>query len=76
MSITITGDADLGGGTYPTITMILNRVQVQDWNRDDAGAGELVGQPVSVKAFFNETDGEQSSLVLRNLTTEYDIPLS
>lgn len=75
MQITIQGEADLGGSTYPTITLVLNRTQIMDWNRE-GGADELVTQPISFKAFYNETDSEQSSLVLRNLTTEYDTPIS
>ena len=76
MQIVIEGDAVIGGALHPSITMILNRVQVMDWNRNDGGASELVDEPISVKAFYNTTDEEASSLVLQNLTTEYDIPLS
>ncbi len=70
MQITITGSQDIGGGNNPTITLICNRVQVMDWNRE-GGRDEIVTQPITVKCFYNETDGETSSLVLRNLTTEY-----
>lgn len=75
MQIVIQGSQDLGSGNNPTITIILNKAQIMDWNRD-GGADELVTQPISFKAFYNETDGEQSSLVLRNVTEEYDTPIS
>lgn len=75
MQITIQGAADIGGGSNPTIDLILNKVQIQDWNRDDS-SDELVPQTVSFKAFYNETDGEQSELVLTNLTTEYATALT
>jgi len=71
MQVVIQGSQDIGGGSNPTITLILNRVQVMDWNRE-GGRDELITQPITVKAFYNETDSEMSSLVLRNLTTEYD----
>lgn len=73
MEVTIQGAADIGGGSNPTITLLLNRVQIMDWNRD-GGADELIVQPISFKAFYNETDGKQSQMTLRNLTTEYDTP--
>ena len=66
---------DLGGGTNPTMTILLNRVSIMDWSRD-GGADELVTQSVSFKAFYNATDSEQSTVVLNNLTTEYDTPLT
>jgi len=72
MQITITGSQTIGGSYNPTITLILNRVQVKDWNRD-SGRDEIITQPITAKAYFNEIDGEASSLVLRNLTTEYDV---
>ena len=33
MQIKIQGDANLGSGNNPTITLTLNRVQIMDWNR-------------------------------------------
>lgn len=70
MSITIEGEANLGGGYKPTITYILNKVMFNDWNRD-GGSDELVTQPISFKAYYNETDGEASQVTLRNLTSAY-----
>lgn len=71
MSITITGAANIGGGNNPTITIILNKVKFMDWNRS-GGNDELVTEPISFKAFYNASDSEQSTVSLRNLTSEYD----
>jgi len=70
MQITITGEADIGSGNNPTITILLNKVQFQDWNRE-GGQDELVTEPISFKAFYNQTDTQQSKVTLRNLTSEY-----
>lgn len=70
MSITIEGESDLGGGNNPAITYVLNKVQFNDWNRE-GGNDELVTQPITFKAYFNETDGEASKVTLRNLTSSY-----
>jgi hypothetical protein len=75
MQIKIEGDADIGSGNHPTITALLNRVQIMDWNRE-GGNDEVVTQPVSFKAFYNPTDSEQSTVIVRNLTAEYDEPVS
>ena len=70
MSITIAGEADLGSGNNPTITIVLNKVQFMDWNRA-GGANELVTEPISFRAFYNPTDSEQSTVTLKNLTASY-----
>jgi len=70
MSITITGSQDIGTIYNPTITIILNKVQITGWDRSGAN-DDLVTETIDFKAFYNETDGEQSTLVLRNLTEEY-----
>ena len=70
MQIAIEGEADLGSGNHPAITIILNKVQINDWNRSSAG-DELSVQEVSFKAFYNTTDGEQSTVNLVNKTAEY-----
>jgi hypothetical protein len=75
MSITITGDATIATDKHPTITATFYRVQLMDWNREGA-AGELVTQPLSFKCFYSETDSKQAQIVLRNLTSEYNVPLS
>lgn len=71
MSITIAGEADLGSGHLPTVTIVLNKVQFMDWNRA-GGANELVTEPISFRAFYNPTDAEQSTVTLKNLTAAYD----
>jgi hypothetical protein len=70
MSITITGEADLGGGENPSITYVFNKVMFNDWNRS-GGNDELVTQPISFKAYYNTADGEASTVTLRNLTSAY-----
>lgn len=76
MSITIQGEADIGAGNNPTITIVLNKVQIMDWNR--AGApNELVTETVQFQAFFNPTDGEASTVTVKNLTASYaNVPSS
>ena len=70
MSIIITGEADLGGTKYPTITYIFNKIMFDDWNRS-GGNDELVTQSLKFKAYYNEADGEASQVTLRNLTSSY-----
>lgn len=70
MSITIEGEADIGSGNKPTVTIVLNKVQFMDWNRS-GGANELVSEPIAFRAFYNPTDGEQSTTTLKNLTASY-----
>lgn len=71
----IEGEADIGGGENPKITILLNNVQVMDWTRSDT-ANEIVTETVSFKAFYNQADGQQSKITLQNLTSEYDSPIS
>lgn len=71
MQIVIEGEADLGSGNNPTITIVLNKVQIMDWNRS-GGANDLVTENVTFKAFYNATDGEQSTVTVKNLTASYD----
>jgi|GEM_PF-1768085 len=76
MQITITGAADIGGGENPSLVILMNKVLISDWNRS-GGADELVSEEVSFKAFYNETDGEQSTFTLQNLTATYpNVPTS
>ena len=70
MSITITGETDIGGGNYPTIEIILYKVQFNDWNRA-GGADELVTQPITFKAYYNASDAKASQVTLQNLTASY-----
>jgi len=76
MSITLTGDADLGSGDLPTLTILFNKVQFQDWNRDGASA-DLITQEVSFRAFYNAADQKQSQVTLLNATASYpNVPSS
>lgn len=71
MSITIEGEADLGSGHKPTVTILLNKAQISEWNRS-GGANDLVLEEVSFRAFYNATDSKQSQVTLKNLTDAYD----
>jgi hypothetical protein len=71
MSITIEGEADLGSGNKPTVTVVLNKVQFMDWNRSGDN-NDLVTEPISFRAFYNPTDSEQSTVTVKNLTSAYD----
>jgi hypothetical protein len=71
VSITITGEANIGGGNSPIITILLNKVQFMDWNRA-GGANDLVGEPIAFRAFYNPSDAQQSKVTLKNLTSAYD----
>jgi len=75
MEIAIEGEADIGSGNNPTITILLNKVKITDWSRTSAG-DDLVTQTVNFKAFYNTDDEQQSQITLRNLTDEYDIAAS
>lgn len=75
LQLAIVGEANIGGGANPTLTLLCNKVQILDWNRDGS-ADELVTQPIKFKAFYNETDSQQSEVTLINLTTEYEVPVS
>jgi len=66
---------DIGGGSNPTITILLNRVSIIDWNRE-GGQDDLVEQTVRFKAFHNVGDDQQSQITLINLTPEYDVGVS
>jgi hypothetical protein len=70
MQIVIQGTSDLGGGYYPTLTYVFNKVKITDWDRS-GGNDELVTEKISFKAFYNETDSEASTVTLRNLTSSY-----
>jgi len=70
MQIAIEGEADIATDTHPTITVLLNKVQITDWSRA-GGQNELVTEEVSFKAFYNAEDEQQSEVSLLNLTEEY-----
>ena len=76
MSITLAGEADLGSGDNPTLEILLNKVQFQDWNRDGA-ASDLITQEVNFRAFYNAADQKQSQVTLQNATASYpNVPMS
>jgi len=71
MEIKIEGATDLGSGNKPTITLLLNKVQIQDWNRD-GGKDDLVVEDISFKAYYNATDSKQSQMTIKNTTASYE----
>jgi len=75
MEITIEGAADIGSGNNPSITILLNKVRVMNWERSGDN-DSLVTENIEFKAFYNETDSKASQITLQNLTTEYDTPVS
>jgi len=77
MSITITGEANIGGSTdKPQIEIILYKTQFTDWSREGAG-NDLVTQDVSFRAFYNATDQKQSQVTIQNGTETYaNVPAS
>lgn len=70
MKIEITGDTAIATGIYPKITLILNKAMITDWSKD-APADGLATEKLKFKAFYNATDGEQSTLTLINKTASY-----
>lgn len=70
MSITLQGEANMGGGVNPKFALTLHKMQVTDWSRTSDG-DDLVTEEVQFKAFLNVTSGEQSTAVLVNKTAEY-----
>jgi len=75
MEIKIEGEELIGDTEKASITILLNKMQVQDWNRSGAN-DELVTEVVSFKGFYNETDDQQSKITIVNNTEEYDSPQS
>jgi hypothetical protein len=76
MEIKIQGAADIGTGNNPTITILLHKVQIMEWDRQGGGS-DLVTQPIRFRAFRSRTDAKQSQVTLRNLTAAYtNIPTS
>lgn len=75
MQIVIEGEQTIGASSKPTITIILNKAQILDWTRG-GGADELVTETVNFKAFYNVTDAEQSTVVIRNTIADYEPDVS
>jgi hypothetical protein len=70
VQVKIEGEANIGGGAKPTITLLMNKVMVTNWERA-GGQDELVTQTVEFQAFYNDTDEQASSLEIINTTEEY-----
>jgi hypothetical protein len=70
MSITIEGEAILATTYKPTITFVLNRTRIMDWERSSDNSA-LAEEKLSVKAFYNNTDSEQVAVTVQNLTATY-----
>jgi hypothetical protein len=70
MQISIVGAADIGSTNYPTVTVLLQKAQVQEWERS-GDPDALSEETVKIKAFFNATDAKQSTVTLKNLTAAY-----
>lgn len=71
MEITIEGSQNIGGGNYPTITILLNEVKITGWERS-GGNDELVVENIEFKAFWNDSDSQQAKVTIKNNTAEYD----
>lgn len=72
MQITIEGEADIGGGAKPKLVLLMNKAQVQSWER--AGDNNsLVEENITIKSFYNVTDTEASTMTLQNKTADYVI---
>jgi hypothetical protein len=71
MEVEIEGEADLGSGVKPTVTVLFYKIQITDWSRTSTG-DDLVMETVNFKAFLNTTDSAQSKVTLINKTAEYE----
>jgi hypothetical protein len=71
MQVKIEGEADLGSGVKPTLTVLFYKIMITDWSRTSAG-DDLVMETVNFKAFLNTTDSAQSKVTLINKTAEYE----
>jgi len=70
MEISIIGEAVLAGGNTPRIITLLNKVQIQSWERS-GGNDDLVTEEIEFKAFYNNVDAEMATVSVRNLTNSY-----
>lgn len=70
VQIALAGEANIGAGNNPELTITGNKLQVTDWERSSA-ADDLVTESVSFKLFYNADDEAQSTVELQNLTDEY-----
>ena len=72
MQIKIEGEATLGTTGKPTITILLNKAQVQTWERTSE-VNALATESITLKAFYNSTDTQASSVTVLNATPSYAI---
>jgi len=72
MQIEIEGEADIGGGNKPKLTILLNKVEITSWSRGSS-ADDLVTEDIEFKAFYNTTDEQASKMTLVNLTSSYEV---
>lgn len=72
IQITIEGEADIGGGKKPKLVILLNKAQVMSREVSDE-VSALSEETISLKAFYNSSDSEASSVVLQNKTDSYVI---
>ena len=75
MEIKIEGETAITGSYKPTITLLLNKVMISNWERS-GGKDELVVEDVEFKAFYNDTDKKASQLTIQNTIEEYEIQVS
>ena len=75
MEIKIEGETAITGSYKPTITLLLNKVMVSNWERS-GGKDELVSETIEFKAFYNTTDSKASQLTIQNTVEEYEIEVS
>jgi hypothetical protein len=73
--IEITGTQTIGLVSNPKISILLNKVAITDRTREDS-AGDLVTESVTFKAYYNDTDSQQSETTVVNVTPNYDLSLS
>jgi len=71
MQITVTGSQTIGAVSHPILQITLHRVAITDWNREDSAA-DLSTQPITFKAFYNQTDSKQSEVKLTNTVADYE----
>lgn len=68
--ITIQGSTAITGAHYPTITILLNKIKIMEWDRS-GDRDKLVEEKVKFTAFYNATDAKQSQVTIKNTASEY-----
>lgn len=75
MEIKIEGETAITGQLKPTITILLNKVQISNWERGGA-KDELAVENIEFKAFYNATDQKSSQMTIQNTVAEYEPDVS